>query len=749
MIARIFHWLWLPILSAIVAGTTALFFCRPIKIESSFYSLLPLSQNTAIKQEAIEKISKKSASLVHIIFVPTSDGDLTNAIEQQKKFVSAALDGNAFELDTLAAPPNEMLKTVASIFKPYRFQLLSEKHAQLLEQNNAEKLAENALAALHSPVSARILPVRDDPFGLLTDFFLENPLLRSPFHFIDGVPVAKLANEQFVAYLPLRARNHDSLKQLVADIEHLQTLQTQLSNSMVKIELAGVPVHTAISASQSLREINMLSLASIGFLFIIFFAVFRSLKTFFVGAGTLALAGTLAFVCTNAIFGNIHTLTLVFGCSLLGIAVDYILHLVIAGTLTRALARALILSAGTTCLAFAVFLFEKVELLQQIATFTIIGIAGTLLIALTILARFDWLKKSFPRERALNNANKLANFFNAAGTLKYSQICVFGTLLLAGTLAVIFGNYREDLKKLYEPSPALKQAEMHYAQMVGYQSMQTFLATAPDETTLLNKLNQFEKSVLEQNKNAQITSISQLVPAPEIQTRNFKLTQKLLKNPPENFPIHVKNLPPKMELFTPTKFFENRAFDDISMLFGKHGDEFYAVVLVKNTDKNSVEKIAGTQAFLNLDFISETNRFLENCRNQTAIYLALALAGTLILFTLSYGIQRGPRMILPTLGALAGTLAVMSACGIAISLFHLLALFLILGFGVDYIIHATENQARSRESSLSILLSCTTTFVAFGFLAFTAFPLTREIGILVAVGLMFSYTLSNFVAIKK
>lgn len=731
----------------LLAGTLFAAFSKPVKIESGFYSLLPLSQNSETKRAAIEKISGNAASLVYVIFTADETVPAETLAAKQKTF-AAAVDKNDFVPDGFAGAPAETLKKAADIFKPARFQLLSESQAKMLENGETDKLAENALAEIHSPVRARILPVKEDPYGFLTHFFTENPLLQTRFTFINGVPTAKLPDGGNAACLFLRAKNADSLSLLIDAVEKLKSLQKQFSDETVSVRLAGVPVHTADSASKSLHEINVLSLVSLALLFGLFLFVFRSLKTFFTGILTLGAAGTAAFFLTNAVFGEIHTLALVFGCSLLGIAVDCILHLVIAGTLTKQLTKALVFSAGTTCLAFTVFLFAQIGLLQQIAVFTITGILCTLALTLSVLAGCDRLKKSFPRERALKISQTFADKLARAGTLKV-RICIFSTLFAAGTIAALSGTHSEDLKKLYEPSPELRRAETIWAQISGFAGTKNFLASATDETELLEKTAAFADAAALEFPEAKIADITRLVPAASRQKRHFELVKKLFESPPEKFPVKIKNPPENFEPLMPSAVLASGAFDSLSMLFGSCGNVFYAIVPVSGAiDGGALEKLAEKQGLENLDFVGETNRFLEKCRERTALLLLAAVAGTALLFAIFRGFLRGLTMILPTSGAIAGTLALAVACGVSVSFFHLLAFFLIFGFGVDYVIHLEENRPRSRESSLAILLSCATTFTAFGLLAFTAFPLTRETGILVAAGIALSYLLSNLTAEK-
>jgi predicted exporter len=76
--------------------------------------------------------------------------------------------------------------------------------------------------------------------------------------------------------------------------------------------------------------------------------------------------------------------------------------------------------------------------------------------------------------------------------------------------------------------------------------------------------------------------------------------------------------------------------------------------------------------------------------------------------------------------------------GVPVNLFTLLALWLVLGLGVDYGIFLRHGHTAMPTAVLSVTLSASTTLLAFGLLAFSATPFIRSIGLT----LLYSITLS-------
>eukprot|EP00493_Phyllostaurus_siculus_P026470 UN26815 len=63
-----------------------------------------------------------------------------------------------------------------------------------------------------------------------------------------------------------------------------------------------------------------------------------------------------------------------------------------------------------------------------------------------------------------------------------------------------------------------------------------------------------------------------------------------------------------------------------------------------------------------------------------------------------------------------------------------MALFLVLGLGMDYIIFAREMSANPEVTRQAILLSAITSLLSFGLLAFSEMPVVQAFGSIILIG---------------
>jgi predicted exporter len=100
----------------------------------------------------------------------------------------------------------------------------------------------------------------------------------------------------------------------------------------------------------------------------------------------------------------------------------------------------------------------------------------------------------------------------------------------------------------------------------------------------------------------------------------------------------------------------------------------------------------------------------------------------------------------PILGALLVVVAVLALLGQRLTPFHLAALLLAAGVGIDYALFlgttARQNAAEARQT-LAAVFNCTmTTLLTFGLLGFCATPVLRGIGLTVAIGVVAAFLLA-------
>ena len=130
---------------------------------------------------------------------------------------------------------------------------------------------------------------------------------------------------------------------------------------------------------------------------------------------------------------------------------------------------------------------------------------------------------------------------------------------------------------------------------------------------------------------------------------------------------------------------------------------------------------------------------------------ALTQAGwgaVLILILLVAGlrsVKRALRVALPAAAALILTVAALVASGELLSVFHLVALLLVLGIGLNYALFFERVAVDAVELSrirLALAVCSTSTVVTFGLLALSATPVLHAIGRTVALGAILAMTIS-------
>jgi predicted exporter len=147
-----------------------------------------------------------------------------------------------------------------------------------------------------------------------------------------------------------------------------------------------------------------------------------------------------------------------------------------------------------------------------------------------------------------------------------------------------------------------------------------------------------------------------------------------------------------------------------------------------------------------LDLKAEANRLIAGYRGQSLRLTALGFCA--IAAVLLTGL-RSPGATLRVLGPVVAATLLAVAClrlsGLRLTLFHLVALLLVIGVGVNYALffNQPESDARSRRlTTLSLCVCCGTTLCAFGALATSSMPVLHALGVTVSVGIVFSFLLA-------
>jgi predicted exporter len=90
-------------------------------------------------------------------------------------------------------------------------------------------------------------------------------------------------------------------------------------------------------------------------------------------------------------------------------------------------------------------------------------------------------------------------------------------------------------------------------------------------------------------------------------------------------------------------------------------------------------------------------------------------------------------------------LGLLHACGVSLNLFHLIALVLAAGLGLDYALffeRAADDPAEQRRTLHAVLVCSLSTLMVFALLAISSLPVLRAIGTTVAAGVVSNFVLA-------
>lgn len=628
-------------------------------------------------------------------------------------------------------------------YEKFSNNLLSDKTRKYLINKQFEKVEENAYEALYNPVIPPIGSIENDPFLLLTDFVMnlsgnnQLPENFTPIQF----------NDKYYSLIMLNVDSQIALSPTImnSEVKKLVELQKDLSKKDVKIYLTGAPIHSYFASSHSIFEINLICILSTLFVIGLVFWYFGSiipLLPISVSIGTGIYAG---YCITALIFKDIHILTFVFSTTLIGVCVDYSLHYFVAlqekesGTdVIKDILKSLTVSLITTVSAFLILLFADFVLLKQISVFTISGLITvyTIVVLFYPMMKFNIKqannkleKLNLIKNKALSFLQKYKNFHKYLSKLNpIILIIIFAIILFVGLCRI---HFDDNIKNMYVPPKNLLKAEKLFSDIAGTNGdTSIFIVKGKNLEDILQK----EETIIENLEDTEYQSLSKYVPSIKRQKSNQILRKELYKN---NLNDYATFLPEakRSELINQNygnNFLTiNKSFDYLKKNFLI--DQNTSMIIVSNYNGN---KINGVKI---INFQKDISSQIKHCR-KICIGLLLPIFGILyLLLAKIYDNKSGFKILLPSICAVFFVFGILGIFNCPINLFHLLAIFLIIGFGLDYSVFRYTNP---EKSGYSVLLSCLTTVFSFALLAFAGFKLINSLGIVLALGLLSSYIFS-------
>lgn len=708
-------------------------------------------------------LSSRFSAKINII-VESSDFEKA---EEVSKTIYAKID------KTKMKSSDANITEIIEEYEKYHNNLLSNQTRKYLINKQYDKVEENAYEALYNPIIPPVGSIEDDPFLLLTDFVMNlNKNSQAPSNF---TPIQ--LNDKYYSLIMLDVDKELALSPTVLnkEVKKLVDLQKEFSKNGTKVYLTGAPIHSYFASSHSIFEINLICILSTLFVIGLVFWYFGSLFPLIPIGLSIGLGIYAGYCMTALVFKNIHILTFVFSTTLIGVCVDYSLHYFVAlkegktGTeVIKDIFKSLTVSLITTVSAFLILLFADFILLRQISIFTITGLVtvyGIVVLWYPLLEKIgldykpdntnsldarqnsSLLGRESERGVELNKYNMnslLSRIFNTHETVHASKhlgifaskprltaqllSCLIAILLIIG---LFHTHFDDNIKNMYTPPKTLLNAEKLFTEIAGTNGDTSIFVVKGNN---LEDLLQKEEEIADMLNGTEYQALSKYVPSEKRQKSNQTLRKELYRAKLNDFAI-----------FLPTQKRSQLISQNYGNNFLSASNDFEFMKKNFLIDKNASimvvsgyngEKIDGVRI---INFQKDISAQIKHCR-RVCLGLLIPIFGLLyLLLTKIYDKKSGLKILLPSICAVALVFGILGLFGCPINLFHLLAIFLIIGFGLDYSVFRFTNPEKAGDS---VFLSCITTVFSFALLAFTGFKLISSLGTVLALGLLSSYIFS-------
>jgi predicted exporter len=130
------------------------------------------------------------------------------------------------------------------------------------------------------------------------------------------------------------------------------------------------------------------------------------------------------------------------------------------------------------------------------------------------------------------------------------------------------------------------------------------------------------------------------------------------------------------------------------------------------------------------------------------ILACLAVASVLLVVVVAIALRRPARIgrvLLPMAVTTFLTVAMLHACSVELSLFHLIALVLAAGLGLDYALffeRVADDPGEQRRTLHAVVVCSLSTFMVFALLGTSSIPVLRALGVTVALGVACNFILA-------
>jgi predicted exporter len=543
-----------------------------------------------------------------------------------------------------------------------------------------------------------------------------------------------------------------------------------------RLVLSGPAVFAVQARTTIVEDATRLAGMAVGLIAALLLVVFRSVRV--LGLTLLpVLSGAIVGAAAVALgFGAIHGVTLGFGVTLIGEAVDYAIYLFThmghAEPADRALRRLwpiLLVGVLTSVVGFGAMIFSGFPGLAQLGVFSIAGLLTAVLVTRFVLPAL--VPDRFGVRSIEAVAVPVLALARAGRRLRLSLL-----LALAAGVAWLGwqgGAVWDDNLESLSPVPAADKAlDQSLREGLGAPDVrQMVIVSAPDADGALERAERVGETLDRLRQDGALAGFdSPALYLPSAATQRARLAAlqnaQTLQN---NLTAAARGLPFRADAFVP--FLEQAeaarqrgplaradlggtgfALKVDSLLMERRGGWFAVLPLRGVSQEKAIAAAldaAGTDAVF-LDLKRESDALYRGYRARALNFSLIGAGAVVVLLLLGLrSLRRTVEVVAPLVAAVVAVCAILTAAGVQLNLFHLVALLLVVGVGSNYsLFFERENLSAgdTRRTLAAVFLCNLSTVIAFGALAFSRSPVLAALGATVALGTLLTLMFAALLA---
>ena len=645
----------------------------------------------------------------------------------------------------------------------------------LLTEKNISKKVEETYHSIVSPsglVTTQM--VRSDPFGL--DFMALEKFKQiqsgNNFKLDNGYLMHESGKNLFVIITPKAAANETSQNKILIDDlnKAIEKLNSQFSPQKIQAEYFGATPVSVANADRIKSDIILTISISLALLFLLFFYFYRKFHIPFIILVPAVFGSLLGIAVLYFLKGNISAISIGIGSVLLGLTLDYSLHILShyrstgdIRKLFKSTVKPLLVCAVFTAADFLCLLFLKSDVLKDLGIFAAISVLGAAFFALIFIPQVY-----APNQKIQTKQNTIIDKLAAYDFSKNKYLLVFSVILILISFFTYQNvGFENDLNKLNYMPDDLQKAESNLDKLNNYSSKTIYLAaygkTFSEALQANSKISNKLSDLKAKNEILDYNSVGEILLSETDQKRKIEEwnqfwsaekienLKNLLISEGKKYGFKENTFLPFFnrleEIYQPENLSENEIFKDLFLgdfLKSENGIVTLTSSLKTENSEEIIQSLSNFENVLVIDRKHLQETFLSDLETDfNNLFFISSIVIFVILFLFFDSIELTLITNIPIFAGWLVTLGMMGVFNLDFNAFNIIITTLIFGLGVDYSIFVTRGLVEKYTYGTDempafksgILMSAIATILCFGVLVFAKHPAIYSISWIPIIGL--------------